>query len=284
MITFDSSSLKFWESVGLWGFVFVWVGVAGEGVEIFIKFFRPKLYNRKKSCLDAIGAVFWIVLVVALAVEFIGNIKAMRIADAENARLNERASKFELAAAELEQQMAQTSNNVVRIDPLKQSVSDVSAIALVEVKGVKYPDLAPGGLSGVASMMLCESNSQSSSFFPLFADNFGQVFSPSNGNRRAYSLRFHMEGIEAVFAGIGYERPVTIISDVNFLRINLNFLPKNSEILGGTAEIVVNGNIRKVFQILPQTDTNPQDGTANFPYIVIATNLVPANILQKQEK
>lgn len=121
MTALDSASLKFWESVGLWGFIFVWVGVAGEGVEIFIKLFNRKLYERKQFCLDVIGAAFWIVLVVALAVEFLGNEKAMRIADSINTQLdieagqarkeagqaNERAAKDELAVAVL------TSNNLV---------------------------------------------------------------------------------------------------------------------------------------------------------------------------
>jgi hypothetical protein len=114
MTALDSSTLKFWESVGLWGFVFVWVGVAGEGIEIFIKLFRPKLYERKKLCLDVIGAVFWIVLVMALAVEFLGNVKAMRIADAENTRLDglasaatERAANAELKVEQLRKENAQ---------------------------------------------------------------------------------------------------------------------------------------------------------------------------------
>ncbi len=92
MSALNASSLKFWESVGLWGFVFVWVGVAGEGAEIFAKLLLPKLYKARQRCFDVIGAFFWIVLVLALAAEFLGNVKAMRISDTENATLGRLAS------------------------------------------------------------------------------------------------------------------------------------------------------------------------------------------------
>jgi hypothetical protein len=166
MTALDSASLKFWESVGLWGFIFVWVGVAGEGVEIFIKLFQRKLYERKKFCLDVIGAIFWAVLVVALAVEFLGNVKAMRIAESINSQLdveagrarkeagaaieragiaeqkaseaNERAAKFELEAAKLEQRMEQTSTNVAKLDPRKQPIKSISAVASVLIRGTNF--------------------------------------------------------------------------------------------------------------------------------------------------
>jgi hypothetical protein len=114
MTALDSSSLKFWESIGLWGFIFVWVGVAGEGVEIFIKLFRRKLYERKKFCLDVIGAAFWVVLVVALAVEFLGNAKAMRIADSINSQLDAEAGQARKdAGAAIERAAMVESNNLV---------------------------------------------------------------------------------------------------------------------------------------------------------------------------
>ncbi len=114
MTALDSASLKFWESVGLWGFIFVWVGVAGEGVEIFIKLFQRKLYERKQFCLDVIGAAFWVVLVVALAVEFWGNVRAMRIADSINSQLDAEAGKARKdAGAAIERAAIIESNNVV---------------------------------------------------------------------------------------------------------------------------------------------------------------------------
>jgi len=82
-------------------------------VEIFIKLFRRKLYDRKKFCLDVIGAAFWVVLVVALAVEFWGNVKAMRIADSINSQLDAEAGQARKdAGAAIERAALIESNNV----------------------------------------------------------------------------------------------------------------------------------------------------------------------------
>src|ERR1035438_1455022 len=88
MTALDSSSLKLWESVGLWGFVFVWVGVAGEGAEIIAKLRFKESFKRHEHSWDICSGICWLILVVALAVEFIGNVNAMRIADRENTRLD----------------------------------------------------------------------------------------------------------------------------------------------------------------------------------------------------
>jgi hypothetical protein len=116
MTALDSSSLEFWELVGLWGFIFVWVGVAGEGAEIFTKLLLPKVYRARHRCFDVIGAFFWIVLVVALAVEFIGNVKAMQITDRENARLNSEAGQARKDAGEAIEQAALASLRTASVE------------------------------------------------------------------------------------------------------------------------------------------------------------------------
>lgn len=125
MTPIDPSALKFWESVGEWGFIFVWVGVAGEGIEISIKLFCPKLYDKKKSCLDLIGAIFWLVLVAALAVEFWGNHKAMQLADSMNSQLNTEAAQARKDAAEANERAALVeSNNLALRSGLRDFVLD----------------------------------------------------------------------------------------------------------------------------------------------------------------
>lgn len=121
MNSLDSTSLTFWESVGLWGFIFVWVGVAGEGVDIFIKLFCKKLHERKKHSLDVIGAVFWVVLVIALAIEFLGNVQAMRIADLINSRLNDEAGQARKAAGEANER---ASTNEAQVATLEKETAD----------------------------------------------------------------------------------------------------------------------------------------------------------------
>jgi hypothetical protein len=107
MTVLDSAALKTWESVGLWGFVFVWVGVAGEGAEIIAKLRFKKSFKKHEHSWDIVSGICWLILVVALAVEFMGNVNAMRIADRENTRLADLASAANERAANIE------SNNIV---------------------------------------------------------------------------------------------------------------------------------------------------------------------------
>jgi predicted transcriptional regulator len=95
--------------------------------------------------------------------------------------------------------------------------------------------------------------------------------------KRSYSLQFNSDGIEAMSVGHEFEMAVKQIRKIKIIRMDLKFLPKNSEILGGTVELIVNGSkgpIKRLFKIFPQIDTNAEDGTIGFPYAVIATNVL----------
>src|SRR3989442_871391 len=87
----DSESLKMWEAVADLGFKGVIFGVAGEGVEICIKLFAKKWWNKWQRPLEIIGAIFWMILVVGLAVEYKGNKEVVKLIDAENGRLDREA-------------------------------------------------------------------------------------------------------------------------------------------------------------------------------------------------
>ncbi|HSY74288.1 MAG TPA: hypothetical protein VK810_02365 [Dongiaceae bacterium] len=160
-------------------------------------------------------------------------------------------------------------------------ISEISAQAFIVVKDSDAADLDSwGSPSMVASLILCESELESSmdasTFPPLSAATFskmGTVLFGGNTNKtKAYSLAFQSQGYEAITSQ--NEKSVKEISKFKIVRLYLKFLPKNSEIMGGNVNIVVNGNIRKSFQIFSQIDTNAMDGTKGFPYIVIATNSI----------
>lgn len=107
MFSLDAVSLKVWESVAEWGFVLVFVGVAGEGGEIVAKLFFKNSFKKRERAWDICSAVFWLVLVVGLAVELIGTHMATRIADRENARLTKEASVARLEAAQANERTVQ---------------------------------------------------------------------------------------------------------------------------------------------------------------------------------
>jgi hypothetical protein len=171
----------------------------------------------------------------------------------------------------------------VKSNPWNGSILEISASAFIKVSG-NDADLAPWGSPlRVANLMLCENDlevkMEASTFFPLDADKFerGGGIGIDSGTSiwRAYSLVFQAQGMEAENDVIGFVRPVKDINKVVAVRMDLKFLPKNSKILGGAVDMVVkgsNGNIRKIFQIFPQIDTNAADGTPEYPYFVIATN------------
>jgi hypothetical protein len=74
--------------------------------------------------------------------------------------------------------------------------------------------------------------------------------------------------------GFGIVTPAREIDEVNLLRMDINFLPQGTEIVGGRVDLVINDVLKKQFLIFPQIDTNPADGSVGHPYIVIATNFV----------
>jgi hypothetical protein len=109
MTSLDSLSLKCWEIVSEAGFVAVIIGVALEVVELVGKWFerckKERLPKRIRRWLLPVETIGFAILIIGLAVEFLGSHKAMQIADRENARLNKLAEDSRLKADELEAKM-----------------------------------------------------------------------------------------------------------------------------------------------------------------------------------
>jgi len=120
MTALDSSWLKFWEFVSEFGFIMVIVGVVGEGTELVVKWIE-----RRKGKATAPTKVRWLlpvetlsfaILVVGLGMEFLGSHNAMRIADAQNVRLNGLASAANERAANTESNNLVLRSNVVALE------------------------------------------------------------------------------------------------------------------------------------------------------------------------
>jgi hypothetical protein len=88
MSSIDSWWLTFWEWFATIGFLLVIVGCIIEGVEHFCKFKRGEAHRRK-----GIEKLGWLILVAGLAMEFLGDKRAKRIADRENIRLTNEAAQ-----------------------------------------------------------------------------------------------------------------------------------------------------------------------------------------------
>jgi hypothetical protein len=176
----------------------------------------------------------------------------------------------------------QTRQIAIRNDPWNGRILLIEARAYVRFKDDSIADLPPWGSSRVAGLMLCKNKSDSwaaPNFSPLSADKFARMgavlFGGNTVREREYTLNFQSDGYEAMGVNSGTGEPVKGIFEIKALRIFLKFIPKNSEVLGGQADVIVNGRIHSVFQIPPQIDTNAINGM--IPYTVIATNITPAS-------
>ena len=177
MTALDSASLKYWESVADWGTVFVIIGVAGEGVEILVKFFEPCLkrtqkwrhfFHKADPWINMIGGLFWIMVVLGLWAEFKGNHLAKVILDKENVELHARAANLETNAAalnlkaeglrsdnlKLEKQLLETVTNVANLDRGKWPVHSITAE--VRLRFAPKPELM-GNLSFPARLTISPS-------------------------------------------------------------------------------------------------------------------------------
>lgn len=229
-------------------------------------------WSKDDSRRHTIGRAAIYVIVVGILIESVQTIL-----------LDVQAANARLETTKLEKQIAETASNVANLDPLNQAISDMSAVVFIKVKGGKFNELTNSSSSAVATMMLCESNIMGSTFSPgfLVANNFEKGFmGPYPDSPRAYSIRFHSEDM-GNWLGLGIETPVTAIDCINVLRMDLSFLPKNSEILdGSTATIIINSGVQKAFQIPSQKGSDPSwDGE-----VIFATNPSPATIIHKQKK
>jgi hypothetical protein len=130
MNTADASSLKFWEGLADVGTWLVIIGVAGEVVEIVLNILKHILKNKKfldyhkkhKFCIEILGMVFWLMVVVGLCVELKGGHESKKISVAENSRLTKQLNDTTHEAAVLndraftnELQVAVLTNETVRL-------------------------------------------------------------------------------------------------------------------------------------------------------------------------
>ena len=167
--------------------------------------------------------------------------------------------------------------------PRNAPISDMSATAILLIKGTDFNALTNWDARWIARMTLCEkditsglelSMLTSQRFDILSADNFLKdeplfVVGPKSLDvATPCGIRFRSFNFRALH---GRETQVKAIDDVNLLRMDINFLPQRIEIAGGSVELVVN-NIQKRFLIFPQIETNSLDGSPGHPYIVYATN------------
>jgi uncharacterized membrane protein len=118
MSSSDAFWLSIWEVLATIGFIIVIIGVVIEGVEHFAKFAKKE--HSRKLRIEKLG---WFLVVLGLAMEFLGDHAAKRISDREAARLNAEAGDARRIAGDANERAANTeSNNLVLQAKLKTRI------------------------------------------------------------------------------------------------------------------------------------------------------------------
>lgn len=155
-------------------------------------------------------------------------------------------------------EIRQIETRIARNDPLKQPISDVSALAFIEVrdgdsKEQSIKAILPDSVSWVAYLTTLNSNREPTSVVSglLVADRFTKIaLGGSHGPTadRGYSLLFHLDDLGLRERGGLAEK----INDISMLAINVFFLSTNAEVFGGRVKLIVNSQVQKTFSVLPQ--------------------------------
>jgi hypothetical protein len=247
----------FWACIGG---LFAFVGLSME--KLWDKRSYPSVHDLRRS--KRISATGWWVLMLGIAIE-VGT--AGWLAYREESAMR--------------QAVIQIANNA----PLNQPVSDISARVVFKVKGREFKEAPLWGSPPVAYLMLCGSNQYYSAvgefgFLPssdLYRINYG----PEDSH--GYILHFRPEGLFTFtggMAGMPPKKTSEVMAQVHLVRVDLKFVPHDSEVEGGTVDILINGGIRKVFTISPQTALATNlgglgDVPGNSGFTILATNSTP---------
>lgn len=158
-----------------------------------------------------------------------------------------------------------TANEIAKNSPLNQQVSDVSINAVLNVKGEYAPFLGEELSTWVT---LNERNNMGSGVLnTLYLGGFSTLYSgkiqagehqETGNNYKTYSIQFLPErrfGTPQNGFVIADRSPLTpelMLENITALMLHVNFISQDAEVVGGSAEIIINGTFRKTFQIYPQ--------------------------------
>lgn len=270
------SSFWFWTALEVFGGAAVAIGCIGE---LFL-FVNPadendelkKAHHRRRElqCITAVA--------IGVTVEFIALFHAIQ----EGATL-ERSTK-QLASANLvlrsnvaalEWKVMEASNNIEKNDVRNWPISEMNAVAWFNVMGTNMDELTnlPSGRKARMSLWKNEregmpldaleaANGDISEYFPIIL--FG------TRDRHIYRVALHSFNFSTAL-GIK-QPPVKTIDGVHLVHVDLNFLPRDSQISGGRVILTVN-NVTKYFDVPNQNDTNSNLAfPIEFPCWFAATN------------
>jgi hypothetical protein len=243
------------------GLLLVLIGVAGE-IACDWKEMDGRLARAKR--------ISAILLVVGLMMEFWEAAKS----DREIAATKERTALVEsnnlvlqANVLELKQQFAQTSNNVEKVDPLNQPISDIFANVVISMPGGQFIEPPPNwwGNSEAAELKIQIATIDGTNILVgicyLTAFQFERL--NTGGIEHSYALTFHTDVRNNYVSVNGNLTKVAdLVNNVSNVMIYAKFIPHDTEITDyGNATIYVNGGaVTKGFRIKKQKALGKKEG------------------------
>jgi hypothetical protein len=236
-----------------------WIVIAGlllEDIPDWYWFRWPKDDPRRHK----IGRIAIYVIVLGILIESIQTV----ILDVE-------AANARLETVKLEQQIAQTSNNVVKIDPLNQPIMSATAEAEIEIRGnVKernspeiqnMPDAPVAEYKKIMSLSLfvVQSGSNSSGRFLMMGD---KPLRTAGKDSTAYNIAFHESMIFPVAETSPRIPNAGSLENIDVVFISAFFLPGDTEIVKGSVVVTINSTVSRRYTIPPQKVSWPEYITA----------------------
>ncbi len=128
MSFWDFASLHNWETIATWGFWSVFVGVAAEGIEIGAKIFFKEWFHKYEFRLEITAGIFWIILVLGLAVENIADNRVWVLSDRQNAWLSKDAETAKNNAAQANERAAvaeqKAAEDELKVEEMRAKMAD----------------------------------------------------------------------------------------------------------------------------------------------------------------
>jgi len=296
----DASSLNFWSWVSLVGIILVIVGVVLEGAEILA--WLLSWLRRKRSEIvwrqppevhipkwvhisDRIG---WCILLVGLALEWMGHVDVEAITSRENRRVNselgkalviagaanERAARLELEnlvlrsnVVALELNLIQVNSNVFRIEPLNRPILSITASAWFTARTTNFTNIDPVKDNSFVTLSFGVSEEVQTNYWKiqLRCRRFEKF---NNSEFSFFVLEFGVEP-SALLHNVKESDSVRTVDRWDIVFLQAFFLRLNTEILRGQVTLIINSTFKKTFEILPQItklmDRSPRlmDGTTS---------------------
>jgi hypothetical protein len=274
------------------GGVFVFVGLLLEKVfekkayRNMVDFWRCKSWREKGWKILMLGIFIEIVSAAAFAVRGELEMRQIRINEAKNNPLNQPVADIsarlvvKLKGADFNEGTRPTSAFAVRGTLIKLGTNGAGSVGAWLKPGAIFGFFsvtnAGGGLATIVNgstvSIISRFGYQSSQFGVLESDGFHRMTYPQEDNH-GYNLNFNTAADYAPDKLNRRPTVIEVISNANWLDIWCDFIPTNSEVISGLAEVVINGSSHMEFHILPKKGETGTT-TNGFGFGMIATNAI----------